>query len=441
MCDDVHDKLARNLRRWLAAGGPDAWVDSRGGRWDEAELREFLFALSWSDYWPMEPDAVRAALEQARAGWGFHRWQASGQARRWVAERAGEWLHDDWLALLEALRHSEFWPLDEGAVGAALERARVERHNLRRWEASGQPRLWVEARQGHWTHVDWLALVADLRRSEFWPLDLDAIGAVLEGLKQAHHNLLRWQLSGQARQWVEARRGQWDGAAWHELTESLRQSEFWPLEPIGVARVLEGFKQEWWNLHRWRTSGLARRWVEAREGRWDHDDWLALLASLRAGGFWPVDPAALGRLLEDVRGEWQNLRRWAQSGGPRRWAEAHPGGWGRDELAALLDELSRSEFWPLDAAAVAGLLGEVRAGSENLRRWRASDQPRYWVEAHGGAWAHGDWLALLDELRASAFWPMPPEEIGRVLEEARGDAAVVLALPGRGARAADRRAA
>ncbi len=57
--------------------------------------------------------------------------------------------------------------------------------------------------------------------------------------------------------------------------------------------------------------------------------------------------------------------------------------------------------------------------AENLRRWRASGQARAWVAAHHGQWNHDDWLALLEELKRSPFWPMHPDAVGQVLEEIR----------------------
>jgi hypothetical protein len=55
--------------------------------------------------------------------------------------------------------------------------------------------------------------------------------------------------------------------------------------------------------------------------------------------------------------------------------------------------------------------------TENLRRWRESGQARLWVERHQGRWNHEDWLALLEELKRSAFWPMQGDSVGLVLEE------------------------
>jgi hypothetical protein len=55
--------------------------------------------------------------------------------------------------------------------------------------------------------------------------------------------------------------------------------------------------------------------------------------------------------------------------------------------------------------------------AENLRRWRESGQPKSWVEAHHGEWNHQDWLALLETLKRTSFWPLKPEDVGAVLED------------------------
>jgi hypothetical protein len=58
------------------------------------------------------------------------------------------------------------------------------------------------------------------------------------------------------------------------------------------------------NLKRWRESGKARAWVEKRQGRWNHDDWLGLLEELRRSPFWPMQPDAVGLVLEDEKRQW-----------------------------------------------------------------------------------------------------------------------------------------
>jgi hypothetical protein len=133
---------------------------------------------------------VLERLKQERVN--LLRWQESGHGRRWVEARQGQWTHEDWLYLLRGLQGSVFWPLDANAIGALLERYRTEWHNLRLWEESGQPRRWVEAHGGKWDHDDWLGLVEALRRSAFWPLDLNAAGALLEGLRWRSRPLPCW---------------------------------------------------------------------------------------------------------------------------------------------------------------------------------------------------------------------------------------------------------
>jgi hypothetical protein len=60
--------------------------------------------------------------------------------------------------------------------------------NLKRWRTSGQARAWIEARHGQWNHTDWLALLEELKRSPFWPMEGDEVGLVLETLKKERLN-------------------------------------------------------------------------------------------------------------------------------------------------------------------------------------------------------------------------------------------------------------
>jgi hypothetical protein len=62
--------------------------------------------------------------------------------------------------------------------------ANTEVENLRRWRESGQARLWVQRHQGSWNHDDWLALLVELKRSPFWPMNADSVGLVLEESKR-----------------------------------------------------------------------------------------------------------------------------------------------------------------------------------------------------------------------------------------------------------------
>jgi hypothetical protein len=346
----------------------------------------------------------------------LRRWEQTGAARRWVEARLGRWDHDAWVALLEDLRHSPCWPLDPEALGRALEEARERWQNLRRWERSGQPRRWVADHEGRWGEAEWSALLQELTRSAFWPLDPEAVGEVLEELAREWRNARRWLDSGAARQWLGTRGGVWHRADWPVLREALRQAGFWPVDPAAAEEVLALLLRENENLRRWLESGAARTWVAAHRGSWGHADWVALQEDLRRSPFWPVDVGELGRLLEDLKLEWWNLRRWRVSGLARRWVEARGGEWGQVDWLALPHELRGTGFWPVDPVALGRVLEEVRQEWRNLRRWEQSGQPRRWRAAREGRWDAEEWEALLGSLRASEFWPLDPEAVRRLLE-------------------------
>ena len=62
-------------------------------------------------------------------------------------------------------------------------------------------------------------------------------------------------------------------------------------------------------------------------------------------------------------------------------------------------------------------VGSENQSDENLKRWKASGEPKRWVESHNYSWNHSDWLFLLNSLEKSEYWPMKPDEVGAVLEE------------------------
>jgi hypothetical protein len=44
--------------------------------------------------------------------------------------------------------------------------------------------------------------------------------------------------------------------------------------------------------------------VEQRQGCWNHDEWLALLAELKASSWWPMRADDVGLTLEEIKRQW-----------------------------------------------------------------------------------------------------------------------------------------
>jgi formylglycine-generating enzyme required for sulfatase activity len=59
------------------------------------------------------------------------------------------------------------------------------------------------------------------------------------------------------------------------------------------------------NVQKWRGTGEADRWVTAKNGKWDHGDWLALVEQLKRGSCWPMGESEIGTEVEAARGRWQ----------------------------------------------------------------------------------------------------------------------------------------
>jgi hypothetical protein len=358
MTHDLDPRVARNLRRWQDSGEPLRWVQARGGQWNHGDWLALLEDLERSGYGPVCPDGVARILDESRTLWlNLRRWEA-GPARDWVEARQGQWGHDDWLALLGALRRSDCWPIDPDAVHEVLERLTAEWWNLRRWQRSGQPRLWVEARRGQWGHAEWLALLESLSRSQFWPIDPAAVGREVEHARACYWNLRRWQDNGGPSRWLEAHPHGWSSA---DLAAHLEHSGYGPIDMAVAGAVLDELPRKADNLQRFRRSEEARRWIDARGGRWGHNDWLGLLAWLEGSSFWPLDVGALPAVLQGLNLEWWNLRRWQTSGLAERWVERRQGRWGHNDWAKLVESLQSSEFWPADPDAVARVVEEAAA--------------------------------------------------------------------------------
>ena len=173
--------------------------------------------------------------------------------------------------------------------------------NFQRWKESPQSRFWVISHKGRWNHLDWLTLVDELMQSEYWPLDLIAVGKELAALRQMYANVVRWRSSGQPQSWVQARHGHWDHDDWEELLESLKSSAFWPMDPDAVGWTLEEVKREWANLCRWQSSGQPHLWVASHNGLWTSDDWQLLVETLQRSDYWPIDLVGVANTVARIQ--------------------------------------------------------------------------------------------------------------------------------------------
>jgi uncharacterized Zn-finger protein/ribosomal protein L32 len=113
--------------------------------------------------------------------------------------------------------------------------------NLKRWKDSSHPRTWVEAHKGAWNHADWLSLVEELEQSEYWPLNLDAVGQVLEELEQEYKKRqpapgpppLPPTIAPEAAEWYFARGGTQNGpVTWAQLRQRAASGQLQPTDMV-----------------------------------------------------------------------------------------------------------------------------------------------------------------------------------------------------------------
>jgi tRNA A-37 threonylcarbamoyl transferase component Bud32 len=79
-------------------------------------------------------------------------------------------------------RHCNFEPVLSvmAMLDPAKELAQHRAENLRRWKDSLEPRAWVVARRGRWNQDERRSLLETLQRSNYWPMDANAVDGVLE---------------------------------------------------------------------------------------------------------------------------------------------------------------------------------------------------------------------------------------------------------------------
>ena len=116
----------------------DQGFDALGGKVDEgfasvldetADCRRMLNELiERGNAVKSGPFGVSGSNEQERERMveNLKRWEASKNPRRWLEGRLNGWNPSDWQKLLDKLKGSPLWPLDESELGRSLEKTRLE---------------------------------------------------------------------------------------------------------------------------------------------------------------------------------------------------------------------------------------------------------------------------------------------------------------------------
>jgi upstream activation factor subunit UAF30 len=86
-----------------------------------------------------------SASQRSDPGANFNRWKSSQEPESWVRNHLDGWNQNDWLELLALLHNSQYWPMEEAAIGQHLEMLRAK---LKMAEAKESPKSDVRVAVG-----------------------------------------------------------------------------------------------------------------------------------------------------------------------------------------------------------------------------------------------------------------------------------------------------
>ena len=125
-----------NIDRWQSSNEPGRLVNEMCGVWSKGDFETLLWKLKRTEYWPLDPDAVKAVLEQRRLEWMK---DPANEALSYVVGRAYIQDHSSFGRAVERLR-----VLPNGAGVTRL----IEAFQLRPWQKLDLvPQPWVDR---HW---------------------------------------------------------------------------------------------------------------------------------------------------------------------------------------------------------------------------------------------------------------------------------------------------
>jgi hypothetical protein len=93
-------------------------------RYNSKRVKAYLFEKTQNVTISKNPAAVPSLSSDLNTS--IQRWKSSAEPQEWVKKHLNGWNHNDWLSLLEMLRKSEYWPMDQTDLGRHLEELRVQ---------------------------------------------------------------------------------------------------------------------------------------------------------------------------------------------------------------------------------------------------------------------------------------------------------------------------
>src|SRR5262245_55834961 len=186
--DGTNSTMSVQLQHWEREQAR-RWVEARRGHWDHTQWLKLIGELRRAGWVDLDPDTVGRILEREKVRYeNLRRWREGGEAWRWVEARRGTWSHHEFMTLLAGL-NCWLGPIDAAALGELLNDFARLHHRLGLWVERGTARRWVAERRGEWGHGDWLAFLDQVEEEGFGDVPAPLVGLTLEGAKRDYWNL------------------------------------------------------------------------------------------------------------------------------------------------------------------------------------------------------------------------------------------------------------